>query len=52
MVVQRRRRGVLAEEGGYEAESAWEYGPPAALARGTEEIVTRAVHGLQARGVG
>ena len=40
------------EVGGYEAESAWEYGPPAALARGTEEIVTRAVHDLQARGVG
>jgi neutral ceramidase len=42
----------MLEEGGYEAESAWEYGHPAALAKGTEEIVTRAGRDLQARGVG
>jgi neutral ceramidase len=41
----------MLEEGGYEAESYWEYGHPAPLARGIEAILMQALQDLQGRGM-
>lgn len=42
---------AMLDEGGYEATSCWEYGVPANFAKGIEDVVTRALHELHARGV-
>jgi len=41
----------MIDEGGYEVVSYWEYGYPAPLAPGMEEVVLRALDDLQRRGV-
>jgi len=41
----------MLDEGGYEAESYWEYGHPAPLAKGMEEILTRALQDLRGQGI-
>ncbi len=40
------------DEGGYEVGSYWEYGWPAPLAKGFEEILTQALERIRAQGVG
>lgn len=40
------------DEGGYEVVSYWEYGWPAPLAKGFEEILTQALERIRAQGVG
>ena len=41
----------MIDEGGYEAESAWEYRFPAPLAKGVEDILTAAVEQLKREGI-
>ena len=41
----------MLDEGGYEAESYWEYRHPAPLAKGTEKILTRALEELRDNGI-
>ena len=41
----------MLPEGGYEVVSAWEYGLPARLATGMEEVVTAALAELRGRGI-
>jgi len=42
---------AMLDEGGYEAESYWEYRQPAPLAKGHEKILTAALEQLQDRGI-
>jgi hypothetical protein len=42
----------MLDEGGYEADSAWEYGLPSRLSKGMERIVLQALDRLQTDGVG
>jgi hypothetical protein len=42
---------AMLDEGGYEAESYWEYGFPAPLAKGTEDILRRGIEELRRRGI-
>jgi hypothetical protein len=42
----------MLDEGGYEAESYWEYGHPSSLANGMEEILVRALQHLRSQGIG
>ncbi|GAG22040.1 unnamed protein product, partial [marine sediment metagenome] len=41
----------MLPEGGYEVVSSWEYGLPAPLAKGMEDVVTKALTQLRERGV-
>ena len=42
---------AMLPEGGMEVESYWEYGMPAPVAKGTEDVVTKALTELRDRGV-
>jgi hypothetical protein len=42
---------AMMDEGGYEVVSSWEYGLPAPLARGLEDILARALEQMPMRGV-
>jgi hypothetical protein len=42
---------AMLDEGGYEPESYWEFGHPAPLAKGTEEVVASGLKELRKLGI-
>ena len=42
---------AMLDEGGYEPGSAWEYGLPSSLAKGTEDVVASGLEELRRRGI-